>query len=142
MIDECLDLLRKVEKEFPGEPDLEALHSVTGIYAELKKFRERINTFPIPVRVFSEFLHLVRGPDAEVAKFLDFLRNCPGAFCPSEKETFLQKRQRIAGIAGRAGLEPARLFHLLSMARLKGILDKKDVLMQEYSSLIAEYLGG
>ena len=42
MIAECLELMNRIEKESPHEPDLEALHSVTGIYAKLKKYMETI----------------------------------------------------------------------------------------------------
>jgi hypothetical protein len=141
VIDECLQLLEKLETEFPDEPDLEALHSVTGIYAKLKKYRDRISEFPIHVRVFCEFIHVVRCPSAEIATFLDFMRNSPGAFSSAEGGTFLEKRQRIAAVAERAGLEPARLFHFISMARLKGLLNKKNELVEEFGSLIADYLG-
>ena len=140
-IEECLHLLEKLEKEFPGEPDLEALHAVTGIYAELKKDRESINSFPAPVRRFCEFIHAARLPPAAMAKFLDFLRSHPDAFLSGAKEPFLQKRQRIAGIAGQAGFDPSQLFHLLSMARLKGLLDDKDCLPADHRVLIGDYLG-
>ena len=139
-IDECLQLLARIEKEFPDKPDLEALHSVTGIYARLKGYRERINELPIHVRSFCEFIHTAKCPSAEMATFLDFLRNHPGAFSPAEGGTFLERRQRISAIAEQAGLDPARLFHFLSMARLKGILDKKNDLAEDYASLIADYL--
>ena len=140
MIAECLELMSKIEKEIPPEPDLEALHSVTGIYAQLKKYRDTIQAFPPPIRAFSEFLHSVKGSTSEITRFLNFIKNSPEAFSSMEKETFLEKRQRIAGIAERTGLEPARLFHFLSMARLKGILSNRDVLLEDYSSLIEEYL--
>jgi hypothetical protein len=140
MIAECLELMNRIEKESPHEPDLEALHSVTGIYVKLKKYRETIQTLPLQIRAFSEFLHTAKGSSSEIANFLSFIKDCPGAFCSEEEETFLEKRQRIGGIAERAGLEPARLFHLLSMARLKGILNKKDNLIEDFHSVIVEYL--
>ncbi len=140
-IDECLLLLQKLEKELPEEPDLEALHSVTGIYAKLKQYRERIDQFPKPVQAFCKFLHAAAGPSAEMAAFLEFLRTHPGAFSSAEGGTFLEKRQRISAVADRAGLDSARLFHLVSMARLKGILDSKNTLPGDYASLIADYLG-
>jgi hypothetical protein len=140
MITECLELMNRIEKESPQEPDLEALHSVSGIYAKLKKYRETIQAFPFQIRAFSEFLHAAKGSSSEMTNFLTFIKDCPGAFASEEEETFLKKRQRVAGLAERAGLEPARLFHLLSMARLKGILNKKDALIEDFHSLIAEYL--
>lgn len=140
-IDECLLLLQKLEKELPEEPDLEALHSVTGIYAKLKQYRERIDQFPKPVQAFCRFLHAAACPSVEMAAFLEFLRTHPGAFSSAEGGTFLEKRQRISAVADRAGLDSARLFHLVSMARLKGILDSKNTLPGDYASLIADYLG-
>ena len=140
MIAECLDLMNRIEKESPQEPDLEALHSVSGIYAKLKKYRETIQTFPFQVRAFCEFLHAEKSSSSEIANFLTFIKDSPGAFSSPETETFLEKRQRVAGLAERAGLEPARLFHLLSMARLKGVLDKKDVLLEDFHSVISDYL--
>jgi len=141
LIEECLQLLEKLEKEFPDKPDLEALHSVTGIYATLKKYRDRINEFPPPVRLFCEFIYAAKCPAAEMATFLDYLRNHPVAFSSAEGGTFLEKRQRISAVAERAGLDPARVFHLVSMARLKGILNKKNDLAEDSAPLIVDYLG-
>ncbi len=141
LIEECLQLLEKLEKEFPDKPDLEALHSVTGIYATLKKYRDRINELPPPVRLFCEFIHTAKCPGPEMATFLDFLRNHPVAFSLADGETFLEKRRRISATAEQSGLDPARVFHLVSMARLKGILDKKNDLAEDYALLIADYLG-
>jgi hypothetical protein len=141
LIDECLELLEKLQKEFPDKPDLEALHSVTGIYATLKNYRHRIGELPVPVKLFCEFIHSAKCPGPEMATFLDFLRNHPGAFSSPEGGTFLEKRQRISAVAEQAGLDAARVFHLVSMARLKGILDKKNDLAGDYAPLIADYLG-
>ncbi len=140
LVDECLQLLRALEEELPGKPDLEALHSVTGVYAELKRYRDKIDRFPSLVRKFCEFLHAARRPKAELVSFLAFLAQGPGVFCSGENESFLEKRRRIAGIASQAGFEPSPLFHLLSLAKLKGILDKNDVLVEDYKTLIADYL--
>jgi hypothetical protein len=140
-IDECLQLLEKLVKESPDEPDLEALHSVTGIYAKLKEYRVRIGEFPKPVQLFCEFLHAARCPSAEMANFLGFLQSSPQAFLSTEGGTFLEKRQHIAKVAEKAGIDPARMFHLVSMARLKGILDKKNELVEPIRPLIADYLG-
>ena len=95
---------------------------------------------PIPVRSFCEFIYTAKCPSAGLAAFLGFLRNHPGAFSSAEGETFLEKRQEISAIAEQAGLDSARLFHFLGMARLKGILDKKNDLAEDYASLIADYL--
>ncbi len=140
-IAECLFLLQKLEKEFPEEPDLEALHSVTGIYAKLKQYREQIAQFPKPVQAFCRFLHAAACPSVEMAAFLEFLRTHPGAFSTAEGGTFLEKRQRISAVADQAGLDAARAFHLVSLARLKGLLDKKNELAEGYASLLADYLG-
>ena len=139
-IDECLQLMEKLEKEFPDKPDLEALHSVTGIYAQLKEYRDRINEFPPRVRSFCEFVYTAKCPSAEVAAFLEFLQKHPGVFSSVEGGTFLERRQRISAVAERAGLDSARLFHLISMAKLKGILDKKSSLAESYAPMIADYL--
>ncbi len=141
LIDECLELLEKLEKEFPDKPDLEALHSVTGVYATLKKYRDRVNEFPPSVRLFCEFIHTAKCPGPEMTTFLAFLRSHPAAFSSVEGGTFLEKRQRISLVAEQAGLDSARVFHLVSMARLKGILDRQNDLAEDFTSLIAEYLG-
>jgi hypothetical protein len=140
LIEECLQLLEKLEKEFPSAPDLEALHAVTGIYATMRKYRDRIGELPTSVRLFCEFIHSANCPAPEMAAFLDFLRNHPEAFSSAEGGTFLAKRQRISAIAEQAGLNSARVFHLVSMAKLKGILNKKNDLAEDYASLIADYL--
>jgi len=140
-IDECLQLMEKLEKEFPPEPDLEALHAVSGIYATLKKHRDRIDELPVHVRSFCEFIYTARCRNPEGAAFLEFLRNHPGAFVSVKGETFLERRQRTFAIAEQAGLDPARLFHLTGMARLKGILDENNELAGDYAALIADYLG-
>ncbi len=140
MIAECLELMRRIEKEQPPKPDLEALHAVTGIYAKLKKYRDTIQTFPLQVRAFCEFLHTAKGSEDEIAKFLNLIKDRPDAFSSEEAETFLDKRKRVASIAERVGLDPARLFHLLSMARLKGVLDKRNVLLEDFHTVLTEYL--
>jgi hypothetical protein len=141
LIEECLQLLERLEKEFPDKSDLEALHSVTGIYARLKKYRDRLNELPPPVRLFCEFIHTARCAGPEIARFLEFLRNHPGAFSSAAGGTFLEKRRRISAVAEQAGLDASRVFHLVSMARLKGILDKENDLAEEYAALIDDYLG-
>jgi len=41
-INECLGLYHKIKEEYPQELDLDELHKVTGKYAKIKEYRDRI----------------------------------------------------------------------------------------------------
>jgi len=139
-INECLELYHKVEEEYPRELDLDKLHEVMGQYAKIKEYRDRINEYPREVRGVCEFILATRCSDEERLKFFSFLSNNPRALSIDRKETFVEKRQRIAGMAKEMGIEPPILFHLVSIAKLKGLLGKQGELVGEYHSLIKQYI--
>jgi len=139
-INECLGLYQKIEEEYPQELDLDELHAVTGKYAKIKEYRGRINGYPKEVRSVCEFILATKCSEEERLKFFSFLPNHPTALSTDKKETFVEKRRRIADIAKEMGIEPSVLFHLMSMAKLKGLLGKQDELVGEYHLLIKQYL--
>jgi hypothetical protein len=139
LIDECLGLMRQLEKEQPLKPDLEALHAVCGVYARLRSYREKIQEYPGPVRSFCEFLQAEQSSLPVIKSFFALLRQDPQALRPHKGESFLEQKQRIAGIAQRIGLEARELFHLLSLARLKGLLDQENELTDIYHPLVNEF---
>lgn len=140
-VNECLELYRKIEEEYPRELDLDELHEVTGKYAEIKAYRDRINEYPREVRGFCEFILATRCSEEERLQFLSSISSSPRALSTDGKETFAEKRQRIAAIAKEMGIEPLILFHLVSLAKLKGLLGKQDELVAEYQAMIRQYLG-
>jgi len=141
-INECLKLYHKLEEEYPQELDLDQLHEVTGEYAKIKEYRDKINEYPKGVRSVCEFILATKCSEEDRLKFFSFISNNPRVLSVEidKKETFVEKRQRMADIAKEAGIEPSILFHLVSMAKLKGFLGKQDELVGEYHSLIKQYL--
>ncbi len=138
-IDECLTLMRQLEKEQPQKPDLEELHAVSGVYARLRGYRDRIQEFPGPVRSFCEFIQVAQCPEAEIRRFFDLLEEQPKALRSEPEESFLKQRQRIAEIAEKIGLDARKLFHLSSLARLKGLLGPENELKQDYLPVVKDF---
>lgn len=101
---------------------MDELHEVTGEYAKIKEYRDRINEYPREVRGVCQFILATRCSEEERLKFLSAIYRNPKVLSIDRKESFAGKRQRIAGIAKGMGIEPPILFHLLSMAKLKGLL--------------------
>jgi len=139
-INECLGLYQKITEEYPQELNLDELHEVTGRYAKIKEYRDRINEYPQEVQTACEFILTTKCSKEERAKFFACISNNPKAFSIDKKETFVEKRQRMADMAKEIGIETPILFHLVSVAKLKGILGKGDELVEEYRSLLKQYL--
>ena len=55
-MNECLRFYLKIEEEYPQELNLDELHEVTGKYAVIKEYRDRINEYPKEVRTLCEFI--------------------------------------------------------------------------------------
>ncbi|MFQ6121790.1 MAG: hypothetical protein ACE5LA_01850 [Dehalococcoidales bacterium] len=139
-INECLELHRKIREEYPQELNLDKLHEVTGEYAKIKEYRDKINEHPKEVRTLCEFILATKCSDEERVKFFSYISSHPKAFTTVKKETFIEKRQRIADVAKEMGIEASMSFHLVSVAKLKGLLGKQDELVDEHRSLIKQYL--
>jgi hypothetical protein len=139
MIDECLSLMRQLEKEQPPKPDLEELHAVSGVYARLRGYRDRIQEFPGPVRSFCEFIQAAQSPGAEIKRFFELLKEQPRALRSEPGESFMKQRQRTAELAEKIGLDPRKLFHLSSLARLKGLLGPENELREEYLPVVNKF---
>ena len=139
-VNECLELYRKIEEEYPQELDLDELHEVTGEYDKIKAHRDKINEYPKEVQKICEFILVTKCSNEERLKFLSSVSSCPRALSTDRKETFAEKRQRIANLAKEMGIEPAILFHLVTIAKLKGLLGKQDELAAEYQAMIRQYL--
>ena len=139
-INECLELYHKIEEEHPEELNLDQLHEVTGKYAKIKEYRDKINRYPKEIRTFCEYILATKDTEEERLKFLSFISSNPRAFSTDKKETFIEKRQRISNIAKEIGIADSIIFRLLSIAKLKGLLGKQDELVDEYCYLIKQYL--
>jgi hypothetical protein len=139
LIDECLGLMRQLEKEQPQKPDLEELHAVSGVYARLRGYRDKIQECPGPVRSFCEFIQTAQSPAPEIKSFFALLKEQPPALRPEPGESFLKQKQRIAEIADKIGLDARNLFHLSSLARLKGLLGQENELRNDFFSLVNEF---
>jgi len=139
-INDCLQLYLKIEEEYPQELNLDELHGVTGKYAIIKEYRDRINEYPKEVRTLCEFILTTKCSDEERVKFFSYITNHPRAFSKDKNETFLEKQRRLADMATALSIPSSTLFHLLGAAKLKGILGKEDELVEEYRWLIERYL--
>ena len=140
MVERCLELFQLIEKEYPIDINLDELHGVTGIYAKLKEYKDKIQEYPKEIRSFCEYLLSIKCSREEIVTFLSYISRNPEAFATSKKETFSEKYNRIIEMADKIGVPGSRLFRLVSGARLKGLLGKRGELLPEYGSLIKAYL--
>ena len=104
-INECLELYHKLKEEYPQELNLDELHEVTGKYSKIKEYRDRISEYPKEVQTICEFLLATRCSDTERSRFFSYICGHPKAFSTDKKETFVEKRQRIADMAKEIGIE-------------------------------------
>lgn len=139
-INDCLRLYLKIQEEYPQELNLDELHEVTGKYATIKEYRDRINEYSKEVRTLCEFILTAKSSDDERVKFFSYITNHPRAFSKNENETFLEKQRRLADMAIALSIPSSTLIHLFGTAKLKGILGKEDELAEEYRWLIERYL--
>jgi len=108
---------------------LDGLHEVRGKYAKIKEYRDRISEYAKEVRSVCEFILATKCSDEERVKFFSFISNNPRALATDKKETFVEKRQRMVDMAKEINIEPPILFHLMSMAKLKGLLGKQSLMI-------------
>lgn len=139
-INDCIRLYIKIEEEYPQELNLDELHEVTGKYATIKEYRDRINEYPKEVRTLCEFILTTKCSDEERIKFFSHITNNPRSFSKAKDEKSLEKQRRFADMAGELNIPSSTLFHLFGAAKLKGVLGKEDELVEEYRWLIERYL--
>ena len=53
---------------------------------------------------FCEYIRIIKCSKEEISKFLSYISNNPRAFSVDKKETFVEKRQRIADMAKEIGI--------------------------------------
>lgn len=95
MVENCIELFKLVEKEYPIDFYLDELHEVTGVYGKIKEYKEKINESPNEVHSFCEYLLSIKCSEDEMLTFLSFISNNPEAFSVFGKETFPEKYRRI-----------------------------------------------